>query len=250
MNAVERDAETVMRNAGPWTSTVHALLDHLAARRIHGIPRPLGIEGERERLSFLPGEVPRHPLPDWVWHPDVLRAGAELLRRIHDASVTFPRDDRSWQQPSREPAEVICHNDFAPHNLVFDTEHNLIGVIDWDMCSPGPRIHDLAYFATRTVPLTAELPEGAPDGGDARPRIQNIIDAYGSDATVDELLANAAIGLRDLAAFSRDAAERLGTAELHEHAAMYERDAAAIEHGVFGDARRQDRTANPPRPQR
>lgn len=232
MNAVERDGETVMRNAGPWTSTVHALLDHLATRGIYGIPRPLSIEGERERLSFLPGEVPRYPLPDWVWHSDVLRAGAELLRRIHEASTTFPRDDQSWQQPSREPAEVICHNDFAPHNLVFDSQHNLIGVIDWDMCSPGPRIRDLAYFATRTVPLTAELPAGAPAGDEVRRRIKHILDAYGSDASTDDVLIHAAAGLHELAAYSRDAADRLSKPELREHATLYDRDAAAIERGI------------------
>jgi Ser/Thr protein kinase RdoA (MazF antagonist) len=234
MNAVERENDTVLRVAGPWTSSVHALLAHLGTADIHGIPRPLGVEagtgGERERLSFVEGVVPQYPLPAWVWHDDVLTSGARLLRRIHDASASFPSDSRTWQQPSREPAEVICHNDFAPHNLVFDTDHALVGVIDWDMCSPGPRIRDLANFATRVVPLAAEPPADAPSGVDVRPRIQRLISAYGSDTSIEELLAHAAEVLRELAGYSRDAAERLGKAELREHAAMYERDAAAVEH--------------------
>ena len=49
---------------------------------------------------------------------------------------------------------MICHNDFAPHNLVF---HGgvLVGAIDFDTCSPGPRLGDLAYFATRAIPLSS-----------------------------------------------------------------------------------------------
>ncbi|BAU31624.1 aminoglycoside phosphotransferase family protein [Microcella alkaliphila] len=249
MNAVERENDTVLRVAGPWTSSVHALLAHLHAADIHGIPRPLGIEarsgGERERLSFIEGIVPQYPLPAWVWDEDVLTSGARLLRRIHDASASFPSDSRTWQQPSREPAEVICHNDFAPHNLVFDTDHALVGVIDWDMCSPGPRIRDLAYFATRTVPLTAEPPADAPQGNDVRPRIQTIIDSYGCDAEVNDVLAYAADGLRELALYSHEAAERLARPELREHAAMYQRDAAAIERGEVGGFERK----SPPDPQ-
>lgn len=48
-----------------------------------------------------------------------------------------------WQSPAKVPEEVICHNDFAPHNLAFD-EGRLVGAIDFDMCSPGPRLWDLA----------------------------------------------------------------------------------------------------------
>src|SRR3712207_8588713 len=44
-----------------------------------------------------------------------------------------------WQLPRHEPAEVVCHNDFAPYNLMFEGE-DLTGVIDLDLASPGPRI--------------------------------------------------------------------------------------------------------------
>ena len=65
-----------------------------------------------------------------------------------------------WQSPTREPAEVVCHNDFAPYNTVF-RDRRLTGVIDWDMASPGPRVRDLSYLAYRLVPLTAsENPDG------------------------------------------------------------------------------------------
>lgn len=245
MNTVVRDGDTVLRGAGPWTPTVHALLDHLHDAGISGIPRPLGLERvpglgrpeqTRERLTFIPGHVPVYPLPDWVWQEDLLTAGARLLRDLHDASASFPIDGRTWQQPLREPVEVVCHNDFSPHNLVFDDKHAIVGVIDWDMCSPGPRLRDLAVYATRAVPLTVDPPANGPGAADIPRRIRAVLDAYGSDATVDELLAHASAALRHLADHSRDAAARLDRPELAQHAEQYDRDASAIEAGRIAGA--------------
>lgn len=238
MNAVEFDSDSALRNAGPWTSSVHALLNHLRSEGVRGIPQPLELDVERgrERLTYLDGYVPQYPLPTWVWRESVLTSGARLMRTLHDASESFSTAGRTWQQPSREPAEVVCHNDFAPHNLVFDDGRQLIGVIDWDMCSPGPRLHDLAVFATRAVPLTVDLPADGPCAADLRARIQAVLDAYGSEETIDELLARAAAGLRFLADHSRDAAVRLEKPELAEHARQYDRDAVAIEAGRIAGA--------------
>jgi hypothetical protein len=62
MNAVERDGGTVTRNAGPWTPTLHRYLRCLDRAGVHCIPRPPGIEGATERLSFVGGGVPLNPL--------------------------------------------------------------------------------------------------------------------------------------------------------------------------------------------
>jgi hypothetical protein len=152
MNAVERSGDTVLRTAGPWTPTVHRYLRYLRTAGVTGIPQPVGVEGSRERLSFVEGEVPLYPLPDWVWHDSVIEQGARLLRKLHDASIGFGLDGAIWQAPVKVPAEVICHNDFAPHNLAFQ-DGEIVGAIDFDMSSPGPRLWDIAYFATRVVPL-------------------------------------------------------------------------------------------------
>ncbi len=65
---VVRIGETVRRSAGPWTPTVQALLGHLRERGFTLAPEPLGYdERGREVVSYLEGEVPLYPLPDWCW---------------------------------------------------------------------------------------------------------------------------------------------------------------------------------------
>lgn len=167
MNAVVREGDTVVRNAGPWTPTVHRYLRYLQVAGIDWVPRPLesslgaGGEPDRERLSYIHGDVPVYPLPDWVWADQVLVDGAQHLRRLHDASIGFGRDGAVWQAPAKIPVEVVCHNDFSPHNLAF-RDGRIVGAIDFDFCSPGPRLWDIAYFAIRIAPLTATPPQNAP----------------------------------------------------------------------------------------
>jgi hypothetical protein len=227
MNAVQRSGDTVLRQAGPWTPTVHRYLDYLLMAGVTWAPRPLGIEGDLERLSFIDGDVPVYPLPSWVWQESVLTDGAKRLRQLHDASIGFPLDDAVWQSLAKVPSEVICHNDFAPHNLAF-TGGVFLGAIDFDMCSPGPRLWDIAYFATRAVPLTGETPANAPGMEQARHRVGLILAAYGSDATWSDVIRVAVIRLYDLAEMSRQKAVELGKPHLVDEADYYERDAVFI----------------------
>ena len=224
MNAVERSGNTVLRNAGAWTPTVHRYLNYIALAGIDWAPSPIGIEGDRERLSFIEGDVPLYPLPRWVWADSVLEEAAQHLKQLHNASIGFALDDAIWQSHAKVPAEVICHNDFSPHNLAF-TKGVLVGAIDFDMCSPGPRLWDIAYLATRVVPLTASTPEGAPGMDDARRRVELLLRAYGSDATWDDVLRVAIIRLLDLADISIKKAVELQKPHLRDEAADYERDA-------------------------
>ena len=226
-NVVERSGDTVLRQAGPWTPTVHRYLDYLWMAGVTWAPRPLGIEEERERLSFIHGDVPVYPLPAWVWQESVLTDGAQRLRQLHDASIGFQLDDAVWQSRAKVPSEVICHNDFAPHNLAF-TDGVLVGAIDFDMCSPGPRLWDIAYFATRAVPLTGETPPGAPGMDQARHRVALILAAYGSDASWSDVIRLAVIRLYDVAEMSRQKAVELGKPHLVDEADYYERDAVFL----------------------
>jgi aminoglycoside phosphotransferase (APT) family kinase protein len=227
-NSVRRVGDTVLRRAGAWTPTIHAWLRHLRARGVEWVPEPLGVSGDDEILSFIAGEVPLYPLPPYVWTDEALIQGARMLRQLHDASLDFDRSGAIWQLDGHEPAEVVCHNDFAPHNLAFD-DGRIVGAIDFDMAAPGPRLWDLAYFATRIVPLGAQHPWGAPRETESRRRIQLVLDSYGSDAHWTELVAVAIIRLRDLSDHTVQKSRDLERPDLLDHSAGYLRDARYLE---------------------
>lgn len=228
MNAVHRVGDTVRRAGGPWTPTVHRYLRYLARNGVDWAPTPIGFDGGTETLSFVEGNVPLYPLPHFVWDEGVLVDGARKLRQLHDASIGFAVDDAVWQSPTKIPSEVICHNDFAPHNLVFNDEGGITGAIDFDMCSPGPRLWDIAYFATRVCPLTADPPEGAPGSEAMQRRVGLVLEAYGSDASWSDVVRVAVTRLYDLAELSVAKADELFRPQLRAEAVVYERDAAYL----------------------
>lgn len=224
---VVRVGDTVRRAAGEWTPAVHRLLHLLRSAGVTEVPEPHGLDDSgREILSYLPGEVGNYPMPAWIWSRSILDETARLLRRFHDASVPLVDAPESWRSPRRAPAEVICHNDFAPYNLVFADGH-VTGIIDLDMASPGPRLWDLAYLAYRLVPIGEHADDHSPDDRNRRERIIAILAAYDSPATPVELLEMVARRLDDLAIFTDERAHTTGRADFLDHSALYRRDSAA-----------------------
>jgi Ser/Thr protein kinase RdoA (MazF antagonist) len=226
-NAPVRRGDTVLREAGPWTPTIHALLRHVRDRGVGWVPRPLGRdESGREVLTFLPGSVPGYPMPAEVWSDALLEHAGRLMRQYHDATLDFPLEDRTWQQPAHQPVEVVCHNDFAPYNFALQ-DGRITGVIDFDMASPGPRAWDLAYLAYRLVPLTAPGNVDAPDSplDERRRRLTALSSAYGRLGPA-EVLALAPRRLLELADYSDLRAREVGA--LAKHAALYRGDAEWI----------------------
>jgi Phosphotransferase enzyme family len=221
---VVRIGDTVHRVAGPWTPSVHRLLRMLRAAKIAEIPEPLGFDDQgREILAFLPGTVGNYPLPDWLWSATILHEAGALLRRMHDASVPLAHLTERWRTPAHEPVEVVCLNDVAPYNMVFNDGH-LTGVIDFDMASPGPRIWDLAYLAYRLVPLGDHGGDNTPDEIERLERLDNLIDAYGGSFSRGAVLRTAADRLEDLAVFTDQRAVETGRGDFVEHAALYRQD--------------------------
>jgi aminoglycoside phosphotransferase (APT) family kinase protein len=217
----------VRRAAGPWTDTVHALLRHVRARGVRGVPEPLGRDEDgREVLSFVAGDVHHYPMPEWMWDDAVLLAAAGFLRRYHDATVDFRPADPRWRLDAHEPAEVVCHNDFAPYNLVF-RGRALVGAIDFDTASPGPRARDLAYLAYRLVPLTAPgNPDAPPTAEDERDRRLRLLCAtYGPEVDAAAVAAAVPQRLDELRAFTLGRAADGGPPALRDHAALYAADA-------------------------
>ena len=228
MTAVVRVGNTVRRAAGPWTPTIHAFLRHLRAAGFRCVPEPLGMDDQgREILSLLPGAAPTYPLPAFAWRDATLVAAAGTLRAFHDAGRGFVAPPGGlWRSAPEAPAEVICHNDFAPYSCVYE-DGRAVGVIDFDFASPGPRLWDLAYLAYRIVPLSTDTADGF-SGQEREKRLAVLLDAYGASDTMAELREVAGHRLRELGSLSDTMAEGLGKPELHEHAALYRKDAAAL----------------------
>ena len=145
---VVRIGNTVRRAMTKVSPTVHQLLLHLEAKGFAGCPQFLGIdEQQREILSFIEGET---TFSEALWQADApLVAAAQLLKNYHDATLDFPKKDGLvWGITYPDPArhEVICHNDFAPYNFIFQAQ-SPYAVIDFDLVGPGPRLRDVAYAA-------------------------------------------------------------------------------------------------------
>lgn len=165
-------------------------------------------------------------MPSWVWADAVLTAAAERLAAVHDAMSGFDLQAGVWQLPVHQPVEVVCHNDFVPYNFVFDDDRTLIGVIDWDTASPGPRVWDLAYLAYRLVPLSgpANLDGLGSDLPERRRRLALLCRAYGHGLTPVVVATTAIARLDDLADFTAARAVA-GATHVAGHVELYRDDA-------------------------
>jgi thiamine kinase-like enzyme len=157
-NQVIKQGNTVVRQTGAWSPFVHQLLKHLQANSFEQAPVLLEATENSERLSFIEGEVGNYPLKPYMLSDEILVEAAKLLRHLHDITRDFVvSPDAQFFLPvdSNEKWEVICHNDFAPYNLVFKDSH-IIAIIDFDTAAPGKRIWDIAYAVYRFAPLTTD----------------------------------------------------------------------------------------------
>ena len=181
-----RVGDTVRRVAGPWTSAVHSLLDHLEHAGFSGAPRARGVDDQgREILTFLPGETvgSQKPWPGWVRADTTLDATATWMRRYHDAVANFaPSADAIWRSGGTwEPGLIIGHNDAAPYNAAWD-RGSLTGFFDWDFAGPVTQDWDLAYAAFSWVPLHARAvvtEEGFTDFSARPQRLRRFLEIYG-----------------------------------------------------------------------
>jgi hypothetical protein len=162
---VVRVGETVRRPVTGDRADSQELLRYLEGVGCDAAPRFLGIDAKgREILSFLPGDVPSN-----LGHYDdlTLGAAASLLRRFHDATVEFA-------PVMAVGAEVMCHNDWGPHNAVF-RDGRPVGMIDFDTVKPGLRLWDIGYSAFSWL----DLGDGAYSGEEQIRRLQVFADGYG-----------------------------------------------------------------------
>lgn len=152
---VYRSGDTVRRELKPDSIKIHKLLKHLENKGFNYAPKFLGIdEKDREILSFIEGEAGNYPLQEYMWSNDVLKEIAKMLRLYHDSVSDFPIG-KSWVSIDNtpQPFEVLCHNDFAIYNLIFKHKRP-VGIIDFDVAGPGPRLWDIAYTLYTCIPLS------------------------------------------------------------------------------------------------
>lgn len=177
---------TVRRPSGPWTPAIHALLAHLDAAGLDGVPRVLGVDARgREVLAYLPGrtigvdvEVPSDAL---------LGEAVSWLRRFHTAVARCrPAGPVTWRGGSQVlgEGEIVCHHDPGAYNWVVQ-DGRLAGVIDWDMAGPGTGLQDLGFLTWTGVPLFRPTPTD-----DVVRRLRLVARTYGDVEPVDVLLAS------------------------------------------------------------
>jgi Ser/Thr protein kinase RdoA (MazF antagonist) len=192
---VVRSGDTVRK---PWTGAtpaVHAFMRHLRAKGVPGVPRVLGRDEQgRQVLEFVPGVEGQQAPPMTV--AELRRLGG-MVRVLHDASVDFvPPAGAVWEVAiPPDGAELVCHQDLAPWNLIRDGDTWTF--IDWDASAPGTRLWDLAYVVQTFTPLVA----GGDPAVDA-PRVRAVVEGYGLDeagrAALPELLVARTRAMYDL----------------------------------------------------
>ncbi len=186
--AVVRVGDHVLRPSNANTATIHAFLTHLRKSGFDGAPQAIGVDPDgRERLVFIPGEVPVPPYPAWAQTDESLASVAMLLRRYHDAAAGFvPPAGSTW---SRDMADhgvtpggqvVICHNDVCMENVVH-RDGIAVALLDFDYVAPGRPLYDLAQFARMCVPVDDEANASRLGWGPLDPfaRLRRVADAYG-----------------------------------------------------------------------
>ena len=195
VSQVYRSGNTIRRELKSSSTRIHALLKHLENKDFTYAPKYLGIDEKgREILTFIEGEAGNDPIKKYMWTDVVLIEIAKMLRLYHDSVSDFSFDS-SWESLENTPdqREVICHNDFAIYNIIFNNERP-IGVIDFDVAAPGPRIWDIAYALYTCVPLSRfyltevgdkEYYNSSQHANRIKRRVKLFFDAYGKGFEVD-----------------------------------------------------------------
>ncbi|MEU1970312.1 phosphotransferase [Microbacterium sp. NPDC019599] len=168
----------------PWTSStdsVSAFLTRLAAAGLD-VPEVLGRDEQgRQIIEFIPGTLAEDARALTIG--DLERVG-RMVRDLHEASAGFEVGESSWTTLIHAPgADLICHNDLAPWNLIMGERWVFI---DWDAAGPSTRLWDLAYAAQAfTLNDAAQLPV------EAAGRLAAFVHGYDADATLRAQLPDA-----------------------------------------------------------
>jgi len=181
--AVFRRGEVVHRPAQAHAPAIHRFLAALAERGFTGAPEPVGLEGGREQLTFVSGDVALFPYPDWSMTEAALASVGALLRRFHQVSSEIALEPEvAWAAGFADPqgGTMLCHGDACVENVVF-RDGEAFGLIDFDMAAPGRALWDVAMAARYWVPMldpetAAQFPPYV--GLDSVRRLRILADGY------------------------------------------------------------------------
>ena len=139
------DGDVVRRPAGPWTPTVHALLDHLERAGFTGSPHAVSAEGA-DVVTYIPGEsVAPH-----AWSDEGVFEVGRLLRSLHETTASFVPPTGSawhpWPFASQAADAIISHRDTGPWNIVA-RDGLPVAFIDWVTAGPADRLEEIAATA-------------------------------------------------------------------------------------------------------
>lgn len=107
----------------PWIDNTSAVQGDLGVLRGHGVDAPERVgrdEHGRHVVEYVEGTLALDRMP--LGREDLLRVG-RMIRSIHDVSEAVPiPDPGGWTMllPAENP-NLMCHNDLAPWNLIWET---------------------------------------------------------------------------------------------------------------------------------
>ncbi len=178
---VSRVGATVRRPERDTSPATRALLDHLERVGFDGAPRHLGRDDQaREILTYVDGDVPVEPYPEWALSDEALVSVAELLRRYHEAVASFDSSGHAWPRavPPAFRGRLLCHNDPNLDNVVFSAGR-AVALIDFDLAGPGSAVWEVACAVRLWAPLRDERDAPEPLRGRSLSRLKLFADAYG-----------------------------------------------------------------------
>jgi hypothetical protein len=192
--AVQRHGDIVLRDARPWTPSVHALLRHLESRGFEAAPRVVGSgfddEG-REMLTYIEGHI-NGGRPPWetglggpTWTMEACLSLGALLRQAHDCVRRFepPPGSTGFAWSGEEMGEgprIIGHRDPGPWNIIARNRMPM-ALIDWERAGPVDPIIDLALLTWLNADLFDDIVAermGLPPAEHRARQVRAILDGY------------------------------------------------------------------------
>jgi hypothetical protein len=177
-----RRGDVVLRESGPWSTSVHALLRYLRGVGFTNCPEVLGTgfaDDGRETLSFVPGES-ANPGP---WSNEVVSNIGAVLHELHRSGETFsPAPSAFWRSClSRElPGErpTFGHGDLGPWNVVVND--GSASFVDWDFSGPVDARWELAEATWLNCQLHDDADScGLPGPAERARQVRYMLDGYG-----------------------------------------------------------------------